>query len=43
MKAGFRCFRMDASAGGPITGQVFETNDPHRICKQIEEYEPFMV
>jgi L-alanine-DL-glutamate epimerase-like enolase superfamily enzyme len=77
MEAGFRCFRMDASVGGPIANQVFNTNergslvvaackaaregvgrkgdwmidlhqkfdygDASRICKQIEEYEPFMV
>ena len=77
MEAGFRCFRMDASVGGPITEQVFKTNervglviaackaaregvgrkgdwmidlhqkfdygDSSRICKQIEEYEPYLV
>ena len=77
MEAGFRCFRMDASVGGPIANQVFNTNeridlvvaackaaregvgrkgdwmidlhqkfdygDSSRICKQIEEYQPYLV
>ena len=77
MEAGFRCFRMDASVGGPITDRVFNTNervglvvaackaaregvgrkgdwmidlhqkfdygDSARICKSIEEYEPYLV
>jgi L-alanine-DL-glutamate epimerase-like enolase superfamily enzyme len=27
MEAGFRCFRMDASVGGPIANQVSNTNE----------------
>jgi L-alanine-DL-glutamate epimerase-like enolase superfamily enzyme len=41
MEAGFRCFRMDASVGGPITDRVFNTRERVRLvaeaCKAARE------
>jgi galactonate dehydratase len=41
MEAGFRCFRMDASVGGPIPDRVFNTHERVRLvaaaCKAARE------
>jgi len=41
MEAGFRCYRMDAGAGGPLTNNVFNTHERVRVvakaCKAARE------